>query len=234
LFFIELQLVESLLSQLESHSFIKGLAEDESPDHFSLVFSSLRPLKEKNGKDSLLFKASLQIVDQLVSRVLSTFDSVYDKRVVTELVFLGNDNSAQLIPSIKNSLAPVLSKLSDLFLPQLYISPSTSETLLPEIEAALNHTELVAYFFPRKLSLRNSAHWRSERGYLELEQEVLRNNKSGNYTVDQVAEFQMLLWTPIVLAIVLIVVIYNLAYLNSGTKDSMLYRSVQTRHPHQS
>lgn len=70
---------------------------------------------------------------------------------------------------------------------------------------------------------------------MDLSEEILAatNNTNGTYTQDQVAVFHMLLWTPIIFAIVVLFVVYMIVDMGESGKDSMLFRSTQTRHPHQ-
>jgi len=132
--FAELQYAHSLAGRLNVVGPLHALVEDDTPDMFSLTFSSLTGLIEKYGRESPEVNGAVHLIDAALPKLVQSFSSLYPGRMATEVVLLGSHDSVlqavdhravvdhihQLMPSQKGVME---------FFPYLYVDPAHAPQL---------------------------------------------------------------------------------------------------------
>jgi len=205
MFIAEIAMVFELKTQLSLRQY-KELALDDAPDHFSISFSSLKKILIKYGRESPQFKLALELVDLLIVNFVHKMEHLYEGQLMVEISLLGT-------------------KEIDC---QHLISDSVKQTIdlnyLPQIVPTYPIAETTTIAQDLKLSTQDSK--------IELIQQnpvITRHYKrsinanNGNLTINpyQLSSFQICFWTPIVITIIIIIVVYAMSQM-SGGKDTLL------------
>jgi len=209
------------LGLAQNNNYLTKLVNDHVPDFYSIAFSSLIPLHNKyfNNKNDGLDKytAALLIVDALVDELITSLQKMYNDNLLAQIlivhpsIFTNTFNLASNQPgSIKSSVVDKLfssptSLLSSSLSPT--ITPTPTTTVTPTLTPTLTPTPT-----------------------LSPSPSLSPINSSPNFTADDVANFQIILWMLIFLLFMTLLIVYSLCYMNAGT-DSLLYRT--THHPKQ-
>jgi hypothetical protein len=211
MFVVELLMAYELNSQFDSKTF-KQLAYDEAPDHFSISFSSLKSIIKKYGSESAHCSLALDLIDRIIADLIQHAEKLYEGRICSEVVVVGhNKEQDQLNTLILDSLKGVsfFGSIDQTSLPQIHFTTTPQAPVLEELRAATKDTNLqVIHQYSRPIFHKRSF------------DVALASNKT--ITPSQLAQFQICLWVPIVVSIVLIIVVASMFDMNSG-KDSLLY-----------
>jgi len=211
LFVAELFMAYELNSQFDSKTF-KQLAYDDAPDHFGISFSSPKTLIKKYGSESSQCTLALDLIDRIIADLIQNAEELYEGRLCSEVVALGHSKEQDLLNSqILEALKATsfFHSIDQSSLPQIYFTSTPQTPVLEELRAATKNSNLqVVHQYSRPI-----IHKRS----MDV---ALTSNKT--ITPAELAQFQICLWVPIAVSIVLIVVVYYMFDMNSG-KDTLLY-----------
>lgn len=75
----EIAFVDNLIAKLKTNK----LVNDDIPDMYTFVFSGLKGVAQKYGKDSTTFAAALNLVNDAAERLLAALNAAYDSRVAS-------------------------------------------------------------------------------------------------------------------------------------------------------
>jgi predicted AlkP superfamily pyrophosphatase or phosphodiesterase len=172
---------------------LSSFANDEHTDFYGLGISSLKNFKKQSNK----FQTAVEIIDAFIVDLAIKLDRTYQSKFISQLVFLGSDSHAENIATLESKF-------------------STSDD-----EELFQGTDYEVHYIPEHHRL-----WK--RSYANYYSPTNQTNNGTNgtvtyYTANQVAIFHMCLWTPIVIAIILIVFICSMYGIDAG--DSIVMRA---------
>jgi len=214
LFVVELFMAFELNSQFDSKIF-KQFAYDDAPDHFGITFSSLKSIINKYGSESTHYQLALDLIDRIIADLLQHAEKLYEDRLCSEVVVLGHNNeqdflNTHILETLKDTSFFHLIDQSSL--PQIYFTTAPQTPVLEELRAATKDSNLeVIHQYSRPIYHKRA-----------FDAALSSNHTNTTISGAQLAQFQICLWVPIVVAIVLIIVVYSMFDMNSG-KDSLLY-----------
>jgi len=217
--FSELQSSYSLVKVLHSPD-VAPLIHDDFPDFFAISFKSIDSLVEKYGRHSTRVIGALYVLDRSIPLLFDRFSQLYPNRLLSEIVLLGSHPNTL---SVENSQGKELISLfnrkevfAGLF-PSLYIPRGIDKTFSSELERigfelfsfpsnakSMSYADPVSFYFTEETSLSNPS------------------APSQNVTSAEVAKYQIVLWTSVLLAFVTFFAVYSLAFM-SFKKDTLIY-----------
>jgi hypothetical protein len=214
-FAAEISMIADLIARLRLGAY-KNLAQDSAQDHFSVAISSLRTLANKYGETSSHFTVAVKIVDSVTKTLISEFEKVYDNKTTVEIIFMGKQNIE--LPSSLNGLVEAQ------YLPQIVAFETKSEDeVIKAVESALENTQ----FEVVEQQATDVTYYRTKRSTPDI--------SSSSSPIDlltitpyQLASFQICLWTPIILTVVVLAI--TITMINMGTdattgKDAMVFNA---------
>jgi len=221
LFFAEIEFAYAVLSELKSN--FLSLVNDDAPDMISFVFSSLKGIQTRYGKNSPQSMAAMAILDSVLVDLISQYNELYHNKVSSQVVFLGSSAFTSLhnVPSLREAVyATVRSSVTrDSFLayfPSIY---STADNLCERVQHTLeDFAEMrleVVCPHDEPLQLRDIKFVRASN--------ASNNTNNTNDGYPESTAFHIVLWFSIILCLVLAATVYSLCYMDVGA-DTSLYR----------
>jgi len=209
------------LGFVHNNNYLAKLVNDPVPDFYSIAFSSLIPLQNKyfNNKNDGLDKytAALLIVDALVDELITSLQKMYDDNLLVQILIVHPSIFTNTFNLANNQPGSIKSSVVDKRELDLTSSP-TSSSLSPSTSVSVTpSTSLSPSTSPTPSTSPSPS-------------PSLSPISSPNFTADDVANFQIILWMLIFLLFMTLLIVYSLCYMNAGT-DSLLYRT--THHPKQ-
>jgi len=197
------------------------LVSDEVPDFFSFGFSSIKDLRHKYGAGSSQLRAVSVLVDYTVSTVVEKLNTLYQGKLLAEAVYLATkqipaSTTQQIVAKTRATLVSQLAGEEHLaeYYPEVYlhsdITPEQKEEACSFLSQVLSPVNVEVYCLP------HPSHFRS------LRDEITAGNSTVGPTPDQVAVFQIVVWTSVVLIIGTIFAA-AVMFTIDPSKDSMLY-----------
>jgi len=189
------------------------------------------------------------LLDTVISDLVSQLTSLYHEQLATEIIFLGEDQQIQQrISSLFNQNEVLSSELELHNIPQLsfmFSSDSAESKLIQQVNTFVeeNAPDLQVFSFPggalhKREFLFHHNYTNGSGVYHGINvtcfPSTSQTNCTRQITYNQMALFQISLWTPIVLVITFASFVYAMYSMNTG-KDSLLYRSSshQQLRPHE-
>jgi hypothetical protein len=212
-FAAEISMIADLIARLRLGAY-KNLAQDSAQDHFSVAISSLKTLVNKYGEASSHFTAAVKIVDSVVKTLISEFEKAYENKATVEVIFMGKQNIE--LPSSLNGLVEAQ------YLPQIVAFETKSEEeVIKAVETALENTQ----FEVVEQQATDVTYYRTKRSSADPSSSPI---DLLTVTPTQLANFQICLWTPIVLTVVVLAI--TITMINMGTaattgKDAMVFNA---------
>jgi hypothetical protein len=97
----ELAFVRHIMNKLNSDSALSASVQDNIPDLYSFVFSSLKGIQKRYGAHSYEFAAALGLVDKSTEALLTTLNALYNGRVATAVAALNaRDTSSERVKQV--------------------------------------------------------------------------------------------------------------------------------------
>lgn len=226
--FAELSFVYNLLNVLGSDASLSVLVNDATPDFLSVVFSSLKAIRETRGENSEQYAVAVTLISRVVAQAFATMDKLYAGRVVSAVVCLNVQSAAPA--ELKESVFAVAKshlineKHFDTFYPSLYVRTETLDQLCDELKSNVASPSVVVHCFVSST-------------YEFYELDPTNNTNGTNSTTDphplNVANFWIVILVSVVLFLFILLGVYSLLYAGiSASNDSLLFRSAG-RHQHQ-
>jgi len=214
--FSELQSSYSLVKVLHSPD-VAPLIHDDFPDFFAISFKSIDSLAEKYGQHSTRVIGALYVLDRTIPLLFDRFSRLYPNRLLSEIVLFGSHpNTLSVDNSHRKELISLFNRkevFTGLF-PSLYIPLGIDKTFSSELE----RIGFELFSFPS--SAKSMPYAVPVSRYLT--ETSNQNTASGNVTSAEVAKYQIVLWTSILLAFVTVFAVYSLAYM-TFKKDTLIY-----------
>ena len=222
-FFAELVFVDHLLHQLQDAPALAELVADQYPDSYAITLSALRGVREKFGERSPQFLVAVRLLDSAVPAIVDRVAAMYGNSVVAEVVVLGAERhvlGASVVAAVERVLP---TEASDEFFPAIYTRPGTDAAL---VCASLKH-EFADDKDVQVLCAPAAAHATAQGAQLiASESRVFQTMGVGAaatpVTDADIAIYQIVLWTSILLVLVVVGVVYGLLGMENK-RDSMLY-----------
>jgi len=205
-----------LMNLLSTAEELRALVSDEVPDFFSFGFSSIKDLRNKYGRSSSQLRAVSVLVDYAVSTVVEKLNTLYQGKLLAEAVYLSSketpvSTTQQIVAKTRATLVSQLAgeeHLGEVY-PEVYlrtdIAPEQKEEACSFLQQVLSPADVEVYCLP------HPSHFRS-----------LRADTTNSTSDDDVAIFQVVVWTSVVLILGTIwaaAVMFTI----DPSKDSMLY-----------
>lgn len=218
LFFAELEMIQSTVASLGSDADLSVLVGDSTPDALTFVFSSMKGIVAKYGASSSQATAAASLVSELISQIVDSLNTLYNNKLATEIIVLAPSAfDAMKVDSVSQIVYQAVEQdveskeVFDAFFPAVYLNDETDvESVcdavtekLPAGYTATCNAEFYEYTFVYKAS-----------------------DNSTSDDDDSTAEFQIVLWMSILLALVLAGIMYIMCGLSEGD-DTLLYRSTK-------
>eukprot|EP01101_Sappina_pedata_P003549 TRINITY_DN1427_c0_g1_i1.p1 TRINITY_DN1427_c0_g1~~TRINITY_DN1427_c0_g1_i1.p1 ORF type:complete len:523 (-),score=284.04 TRINITY_DN1427_c0_g1_i1:117-1685(-) len=209
-FAVELSMIADLIARLRLGAY-KSLIKDSAPDHFAVAISTLRTIALKFGEQSAHFAVAIKSVDALSKALIQEIETAYEDKAAVEVIFMGKQTVE--IPSLSGLVETQ-------YLPQIVPFASKTE------EEAISAVEEILKGSPFKVVKQDAfevTYTRAKRG----------NTSSSSptdldITPTQLASFQICLWTPIVLVIVVLAItitMFNMGSEATSGKDAMVFNA---------
>jgi hypothetical protein len=250
-FLAELELVSQLEKQVKTTWFGQQ-SKDADIDSISVNLGSLRDISQKYGASSKQFKVALSVFDAALFHLHSQLQTLYHNQILTEIVFLGEDSLKPLREQIlslltqlqtSSSSSPSELQFDPAFFPSLFLSRTSNLLSLlklsedssfevhqlagsSKIGQEFKHTNAKVYEVQMHRSLRDD----DEDDFEDLGGFGNTTNTTGTITTEDLVFFQICLWVPITVAIVLFVFLWAFYDITTGKPDSILYRA-SAHHP---
>lgn len=229
-FFVEMGMISSLPEHLQSAT-VSHLVTDEIPDFFAVSISTLQAIKNKYSVEK--YNVAAKLADALISKLVTQLETIYEKSLVAEFVFLGSpiaSLSAEIISTTNLLLEHdlVSEKVDEELLPNIYlksyITTSQRNVDCAALSRSLADFDVVIYCPERTYS--PSVH-HAVRALFESNStnNGTNNGTTGvNLTTDQLTAFQIIFWLIPTLAIAVFFAIYAVCTISTG-KDTILVAS---------
>lgn len=188
-------LVELLLSVKFAEQINLNLANDESPDLFSLTFSAVKSIRFIDE-----IEMSLYLIDSAITSVKERLSEVYQGRLSAQLLGISSSNFKEELDLAKNKLSAI-PDLTMEFFPGFYAS---SAAMCLKFRSLLKGNFDV--FCPKFEMPKSSVQFEVL--------EVSTNGTVPRVTERQIAVYQISLWLTIVLILTLILSIYAFLYMD--------------------
>eukprot|EP00455_Lapot_gusevi_P027881 TRINITY_DN2961_c0_g2_i1.p1 TRINITY_DN2961_c0_g2~~TRINITY_DN2961_c0_g2_i1.p1 ORF type:complete len:561 (+),score=210.15 TRINITY_DN2961_c0_g2_i1:61-1743(+) len=223
-FFGELSFALHLLEKLQTDEALKALVQDDIPDAYSFTFAAIKDIRDKHGEESPLFGVAVRLLDLALPQLMDRYAALYQNSALTEFVMLGSDHHG-LDSTVFDAVQEVASTESGLeeHFPSVYVHDRS-------------HVAFVCRALRQKLkpSEAQVLCLDGQHSNLELEQYSLagvsasasNGSSSGNssnvITARDIANYQICLWTSVLLVAVVFFVVYSVANMDNR-RDTMLY-----------
>jgi len=223
--------VNASIATIKTNPTLSALTRDRIPDLISFAFSSIKGIQSRYGKESAQHKIAMYLLDETIAEVVAGFTSIYSEKVSIQIVFLGQDSSVALSEDkqAKKTIYDLIKKkvTKDIYennFPSIYLqNPQERQSVCDSLQASAVNFEV---------SCPNPYDYENHPFIHNLLQEV--NNNTNITGTKDAATFQICLWFPILLAIVLLATIISMCCMDIGA-DSMIYRSTNIKgHAHSS
>eukprot|EP01006_Ploeotia_vitrea_P038045 TRINITY_DN66198_c9_g2_i3.p1 TRINITY_DN66198_c9_g2~~TRINITY_DN66198_c9_g2_i3.p1 ORF type:complete len:551 (-),score=295.41 TRINITY_DN66198_c9_g2_i3:71-1723(-) len=227
--FAEVEYALSLPSMLRHD--MAAMVSDDVPDLFSVSFSTLSGIAARFGRDSQEFLAAARLIDAALPLVIKEFEKLYPRRLVAQLVVLGEAAPAvapqtQVPQGLLTTVDQVLphNQLRQSF-PFVFVDAATRADTkvlaglcrkLATLIVADHSTTGIEVYCPR-------VHF--EQSALSDEVPISSFIELGATTAVQPADvqrYQIVLWLSILLGFVVLAAAYALAFMETD-KDTLLY-----------
>lgn len=204
-FIAELDFIFTMIEEFENGKLLHPFVLDNYPDLYSIAISSIKGIAEKYGQDSSEVKAALFILDTYLNQVIEKFETVYENKISTEIVFLAPPAFRELQGN-KDLKKKVYSSLKK------YINDKTVfESTFPVIH-------LTKPLEDAGESLRK-----------ELKQDNLkvhtfnRIKEASEPNYSDAARYQIIIWTSVILVLAVFASVWATYTMDIGA-DSLIYR----------
>jgi len=221
LFFAELEMIQSVVASLSSDAALSALAADTTPDALTFVFASLKGIVAKYGASSSQATAASSLVSELISQMVESLNTLYNGKLASEVVVLApSAYEAMKVDSVSQAVYEAVEQdveskeVFDAFFPAVYLQVGTDvddvcvavTARLPAGYTATCNDALNEYIFLLKASGNDT--------------------NSTSSSSEDAADFQIVLWTSILLFLILAGIMYAMFTLSDGD-DTLLYRTTK-------
>lgn len=208
-FLAEMEILNLFIENLESHPSVA----DQIPDSFNFGISSLRALLGRYNAESDLIQTALSLVDETLVKLVNKLETVYGNKFSFQLI-VQPPTAYQVLSKYhglheKIDFVPT-NRLNSEFFPVLY-GPN-AEKACPYIQQAAGDSYLVS------CHQNHPSVFQPVNGHLYAS----RDEQAGN--------FQLYLWTAVVLILAVYAAVYATATMDIGI-DSTLYRATTMKDP---
>jgi len=198
-FSAEISMVADLIARLRLGAY-NSLIQDSAQDHFSVAISTLRTVAVKYGEDSTHFAVAVKAVDAVIKTLIQEIEKAYNNKVITEVVFMGKQ-TLELPSSLKTIVEAH-------YLPQIVpFSTKTEEEAVQAVEKALENTQ----FEVVEQDVSEITYFRAKRAAESSSPIDLLT-----ITPSQLASFQICLWIPILLTIIVLAITITMISMGSS------------------
>lgn len=187
-FLVEYAFIHHILNSIEQSS-VSRLIADDIPDSFVFSLQSPQLISDSYGKNSVKFNEAVHLFDNLITKMLDNFNTLYPERVLSEIVFLGESDKIEFSKEVLDIIAPY-SQAPQEFLPYLYNFDLDSEFLCSKVSGLLSTHQVEAFCL-------------DVAGDLTFRKSNVTQTPphTGGYTTNQVAGIQTLLWSSVFILI---------------------------------
>jgi len=229
-FFAELEIVRTVVEQLQKDSNLNRLALDVSPDMFSFTFSSLHDILIKYGKDSQTFAASLYLLDGVLDEAITKLNSIYEGKLSVEIVMNGITAFTALQANEEIRSAVYSTAKYNLFnkesfdssFPVLYLKKDV------DLDQVCRNVKSVVDSYELEVTC-------NERMFLVTSGDTFTDAGNGTSTngtsTNPEVSFQTGMWTGIILILIVFYCVYAVYTMDVGY-DSLIYRATNLKHQH--
>jgi len=228
-FFIEVEMVRTMLAEMRSNANIQASINDNIPDLFSVAFSSLKGIQKVYGKDSAQLKACICIIDELIASAIQEISTMYGGKLSVELVFLG-ESAVEQIQSNQEMKTSFFHRYSSVLLNHGVNQDQLDESF-PYVYLTFkdyeNRNEICSVF-------QSSSDYEvicNEDFEMMTYVDTFERQTNGTVVTVDAPIYQICLWTAVVLILAVIAAVYALYNMDIGA-DSMIYRMTNIKHAH--
>jgi len=222
-FFVELEMIRKLNEQLTEALIFSNLVNDNIPDMHSIAVSSLKGLKQHYGYPSTQFEVAFLVLDSMISNVMSNLKELYRGKLSVEAVFLGMSaaesmqNNQELREQIFNTYLTqgVDEEIYATSFPAIYVqNPLDKISICANLQSSSSFQVVCAPAFEE---ISNFGVFRQG------------TNNTNVTTGDKDApEYQITLWSSVILGIVLLTIVYTMASMDTGG-DTLISRMTSVK-----
>lgn len=234
LFLSELAFVQHLISNLRSNKLVK----DSIPDMYSLVFSGLKEIARTHAKDSVTFRAALQLVDTASNDFIVALNELYDNRVAAAIVALNPRAFPETAAAfaVKEKVHARLARLMydendfEAFYPAIYVRNEemtgfSRDLMCANLQDSVG-SDVTVHCLGTNIYARDAAAVNSSSSSSEAKK-VAANESAAVWA------FWLNFWVALIIFLFVLWGAYCLAYVGiDAGKDSLLFRATG-RHHHQ-
>ena len=218
LFFTELEMIQSVLSTIQSK--YPELVEDAIPDLFSFALSSISKLQDSNK-----ISAALLLLDSVLSDLIAQYNNIYD-RMSVQIVFMGTSSVKQVQNVMKNS--NYIEQVYNAIKGNIVGDKNTYLRLFPlvyvkneqSVVNTLNNLHLNTYNNYLTATCMSNP---SQLGQVKVLSATNVYGTSADY--EDAAIFHIVLWGSIVLVLAVFAAIFAIYAMDTGSTDTLLYRT---------
>jgi len=235
LFFAELKLAASLTDSLRTNEKIHDLINDDISDLISFSFSTLEGIRNVYGSESVQMKVALRLVDSVLEKLSQNLPNLYNGEVASVILGISSKPAMQLEPTLRKKIIDspyVVLEHFESYLPSVYLLPFVSESEHKAVCDSLKEEREVVCKFATTTRRSYSLRQASVTPNVTMPKNTT-NSPGLQLTADQVAEFQIILWSAILIGVIILSVSYCMFSINNEG-DTILFRlpSAPAQHPH--
>jgi hypothetical protein len=225
-FFAELSFVHSLVAQLKTDERLKALVADKASDFFTFAIS-FRGLEHKYGAESVQVRAAHSILTTTISFATEEINALYNGRAIAEIVSATPSShiTEELVEQVQTAAAADSVFFNKKVYPQVYLvnwlsnGETQSEAVCSHLSSSLTNFEVHC----AEGTMSALAVARLSEGD-EVMRMLVGNGTSGGATSDDIATFQIVIWTSVMLIFAALAASVVMASVHDTT-DSVIYNS---------
>jgi len=225
-FFAELEYISTIPKLLTANKDLRMLVEDDVPDVLAFTLTSLTGLVQAYGRDSAEYVCALHLVDAALPHIMSNILDLYPERAVAEVLLLGSHPSTVAVDS-REANADLVRLLPhetavDRFFPQVYLANGQQPTQLQNICETMSMQSVRTGFQVYCTGLATPSTKFNTLAQTKSTANGFRTQSDTDPTDEEIAIYQIVLWTSILLTFTAIYAAYAIAGMEFK-KDTLLY-----------